>query len=211
VAVVGKAQGDRREGRPRRGSPKRLKGLHGRGPYKGGARVCKADHGPPRPVQSFPSRFEELSIRGGRRLVTGGDGHRKGSGRPCSARYMVAGVVRDRLSSRARPDTAGENPLANPSLDAKRELVKFILPSVSSRAADKRAPLTRAFDEPLALRHYILRVTSHAPAPIIAIPSQLTADSRSPRNSTPNTATSTTLNLSRGATRAASARLRARK
>src|SRR5438132_715599 len=50
-----------------------------------------------------------------------------------------------------------------------------------------------------------------APAAISATPIQLDVDRRSPRNTTPKTATSTTLILSIGATRAASPNFRARK
>ena len=53
--------------------------------------------------------------------------------------------------------------------------------------------------------------TSIAPPAIIATPSQFGNDSCSPRKTTPNTATRTTLSLSMGATRAASPSLRARK
>ena len=49
------------------------------------------------------------------------------------------------------------------------------------------------------------------PQAISATPSQLTVDSFSPRKVAPNTATSTTLSLSIGATRAASPSFRARK
>jgi hypothetical protein len=55
------------------------------------------------------------------------------------------------------------------------------------------------------------QATSTAPAAIRAMPAQFGTDGRSPRKVTANTATSTTLSLSIGATRAASPSLRARK
>ena len=63
---------------------------------------------------------------------------------------------------------------------------------------------------PVAISHPRY-ATSTAPAAISATPAQLAADSRSPRNTTPNTATSTTLSLSMGATLAASPSFSARK
>src|SRR5689334_20571863 len=56
-----------------------------------------------------------------------------------------------------------------------------------------------------------LTATSIAPIAIRATPAQFTPLNRSPRKITPNSATSTTLSLSIGATRAASPSLRARK
>jgi len=58
---------------------------------------------------------------------------------------------------------------------------------------------------------YNRRLTNQAPAAISPMPNQLTSDSFSPRKATLNTATSTTLSLSIGATRAASPRCSARK
>src|SRR5579862_9138985 len=58
---------------------------------------------------------------------------------------------------------------------------------------------------------YRFHPTSTAPAAMRAMPSQFGNDGRSPRNSTANTATSTTLSLSMGATCDAVPSLRARK
>ena len=118
-----------------------------------------------------------------------------------------AGRYRHR-DDRDRRDAAGVVVWRWPSFRAARHSRE---PGIQSGPAPNSWIPGSAFAGPGMKAAYRRHPISTAPAAMRTMPSQFGSDGRSPRNSTANTATSTTLSLSMGATCDALPSLRARK